>query len=325
MQVYHEITPLLEHDVFVVLDSYNNGFDYPIHNHPEFELNLVLGSSGERIVGNSTDSYTDHDLVLLGPYLFHKWDGEASQPNGQQVSRVITIQFRMESFNSMFFQKSKFIKIRGLLNDVSRGVAFYGDTFEQAQEMVKGLTVNKGFGSVVDFLNLLHFLSCSNEMKFLASEGFSRQSNPSKGKRIQIANRYILKNFKNPQIRIGHVAELVNMSVSNFSHFFKKYTNKSFQQFIIDVRLGHACKLLLDTDKNIKQISYQSGFNNIANFNRLFLKYRGCTPFEFRQSLNSGSFDWKQQITPGQFVPSRAMAAAGSKPATYSSAKVLHV
>ncbi len=325
MQIYHEITPLLKQDVFVILDSYNNGFDYPIHNHPEFELNLVLDCSGERIVGNSTESYTDHDLVLLGPYLFHKWDGDGTRSDGNRASRVITVQFRMESFNSMFFQKNQFINIRRLLNDVSRGIQFYGSTFETAKEMVKELTIDKGFQSIVNFLDLLQFLSCSKEINFLASEGFNRQSNPSMGKRIQIANRYILKNFQNHHIKIGDVAGLVNMSISNFSHFFKRYTNKSFQQFLIDVRLGNACKLLLDTDQNIKQISYQSGFNNMANFNRLFKKYRGCTPFEFRHSLNGRSFDWKRQITPGQFVPSRAMVATDAKPANYTSTKVLHI
>ena len=91
MNIYREITPLNPPDVFVVLDSVSNGFDYPIHNHPEYELNLVAGMSGTRIVGDSTERYNDYDLVLLGPYLYHKWDGDAQlQQNGQPYLSPLT-------------------------------------------------------------------------------------------------------------------------------------------------------------------------------------------------------------------------------------------
>ena len=105
MNIYREITPLKTPDVFVVLDSVCNGFDYPIHNHPEYELNLIAGMSGTRIVGDSIERYTDFDLVLLGPYLYHKWDGDAQLQQNGQPYRVITIQFSMELFSAQLFQK----------------------------------------------------------------------------------------------------------------------------------------------------------------------------------------------------------------------------
>src|SRR5690606_5799406 len=123
----------------------------------------------------------------------------------------------------------------------------------------------------------------------------------SESNRIQVAYAYILKNFHDPQLRIGDVATQVNMSNSAFSHFFQKCTNKSFTQFLVDVRISHVCKLLLDTDDNINQISYRCGFNNVANFNRLFRKYRSCTPLEFRRrNKEKSGFDWEKQITPLQ-------------------------
>jgi hypothetical protein len=106
MKVYREITPLQHSDIFVVLDSFNNSFDYPIHNHPELELNLVIGSSGARIVGDSSERYVHQDLVLTGPYLFHKWDGDEEHGH----SRVITVQFRMDLFNSQFLKSRVFPK-----------------------------------------------------------------------------------------------------------------------------------------------------------------------------------------------------------------------
>ncbi len=324
MEVYREITPLKESDVFILLDSFNNGFDYPIHNHPEFELNLVLGSSGTRIVGDSTEFYSENDLIFIGPYLFHKWDIDKSKVPEGTPSRVITIQFRMDLFNSQFFKKSQFGKINRLLRDSARGIKFHGETFEKATEMMIGLTEDKGFLNIIEFLRLLNLLSNSRETTFLASAGFSPEGIPSKGNRIQVAYSYILKNY-DKDIKVEDVASLLNMSISAFSHFFKKYTNKSFRQFLIDVRLGHACKLLLSTDQNIKQICYSSGFNNLANFNRLFKKYRSCTPFEFRRrSTEKNAFDWTKQMTPGQFLPSGTNYQEAFQPSEYATTRVLH-
>ncbi len=324
MHIYREITPLKSPDVFVVIDSVSNGFDYPIHNHPEFEINLVAGMSGTRIVGDSTERYVDYDLVLLGPYIYHKWDGDA-QLQQNQPYRVITIQFAMDLFSGSLFQKERFFKIRKLLRDSSRGIKFHGKTFEAAMQILINLTEDKGFTNIIEFLQLLDVFSQSTETTMLASEGFSRQSPRSENNRIQIAYSYILKNFTNPEMKIGEVAALVNMSESAFSHFFQKSTFRSFTQFLVDVRVGHACKLLLDTDETINQISFKSGYNNLANFNRLFKKYRSCTPVEFRRRyLEKGDFDWTKQVTPWQFLPRKAQDGEIIQPKTYST-RLVHL
>lgn len=325
MNIYREITPLKEPDVFVILDSLNNGFDYPIHNHPEFELNLVAGISGTRIVGDSTERYTNYDLVLLGPYLYHKWDAEEALQQSGQPYRVITIQFGMDLFNGHLFQKERFYKIRKLLQDSARGIHFYGKTFEQAMQKMMSLTEDKGFTSIVEFLQLLDLLSQTTEATFLASEGFTPQALKSDSKRIQFVYSYILKNFDKHDIKIGDLATSVNMSASAFSHFFQKYTNKSFTQFLLDVRIGHACKLLLSTDETINQICYRSGFNNVANFNRLFKKYRSSTPVEYRRRYKEkNEFDWTKQITPWQFLPPQKSTGEGFRPAAYAT-KLIHL
>lgn len=319
MNVYREITPLKAPDVFVVLDSVCNGFDYPIHNHPEYELNLIAGISGTRIVGDSTERYTDFDLVLLGPYLYHKWDGDAHLQQSGQPYRVITIQFAMELFSGQFFQKERFFKIRQLLRNSSRGIKFSGKTFEEAMKIMIGLTEDKGFTNIIEFLQLLDLLSRTSDITYLASEGFSPQALRSDSNRIQVAYGYILKHFANPALKIGDVAALVNMSDSAFSHFFQKFAFRSFTEFLIDIRVGHTCKLLLDTDETVNQIAAKSGFNNLANFNRLFKKYRSCTPVEYRRRyLEKSGFDWSHQITPWQFMPQKKGANEAIKPASYA-------
>ena len=325
MNIYQEITPLKAPDVFVVLDSCNNGFDYPIHNHPEYELNLIVGISGTRMVGDSTERYTDGDLVLLGPYLYHKWDGDAILQHSGQPYRVITIQFAMGLFSGQFFQKEQFFKIRKLLEDSRRGIKFSGKTFESAMRLMIDLTQDKGFLSVIEFLQLLDLLSESNEACFLSSEGFSSKVLNTHSNRIQVAYSYILKHYAKTDLKIGDVAAQVNMSDSAFSHFFQKYAFRSFTQFLVDIRIGHACKLLLETDETIGQISYESGFNNLANFNRLFKKYRTCTPVEYRRRhTEKNGFDWTNQVTPWQFMPAKNTISLPLQPQAYAT-RLLHV
>ena len=325
MNIYQEITPLKSPDVFVVLDSCNNGFDYPIHNHPEYELNLIIGMSGTRIVGDSTERYTDCDLVLLGPYLYHKWDGDAQLQNNGQPYRVITIQFARNLLSGQFFQKEQFYKIRKLMEDSSRGIKFHGKTLDEAMLLMIGLTEEKGFINVLDFLKLLDLLSESMEVNFLSSEGFSAKVLSAHSNRIQIAYNYILKNYANNDLKIGDVASQVNMGESAFSHFFQKYAFRSFTQFLLDIRIGHACKLLLDTDDTVGQICYRSGFNNLANFNRLFKKYRHCTPVEYRRRhTEKNVFDWANQITPWQFLPATNKNQTPLTPQSYAT-RLVHV
>jgi len=319
MNIYREITPLKNPDVFVVLDSVCNGFDYPIHNHPEYELNLIAGMSGTRIVGDSIERYTDYDLVLLGPYLYHKWDGDAQMQQNGQPYRVITIQFAMELFSGQLFQKERFIKIRQLLRDSSRGIKFHGKTFEAAMRIMIDLTEDKGFTNIIEFLQLLDLLSQTSDTTFLTSEGFSPKALRSDSNRIQVAYGYILKHFANADLKIGNVASLVNMSDSAFSHFFQKFAFRSFTDFLIDIRVGHTCKLLLDTDDTVNQIASKSGFNNLANFNRLFKKYRACTPVEYRRRyLEKDGFDWSHQVTPWQFMPQKGGGNEAIKPVSYA-------
>ncbi len=325
MNIYQEMTPLKGSDVFVVLDSFNNGFDYPIHNHPEYELNFIMGTSGARIVGDSTERYVDNDLVLLGPYLYHKWDGDHPKNEGDPPYRVITIQFAMGLLSGQFFQKERFCKIRKLLQDSSKGIKFYGKTLEEAMRIAVNLTEDKGFTNVIEFLQLIDLLSQSSEASFLSNEGFSSKELSAPSARIQLAYSYMLKNFTKTNLKIGDVAAQVNMTESAFSHFFHKYTFRNFTQLLIDIRIGHACKLLLDTDETVSQICYKSGFNNLANFNRLFKKYRLSTPLEYRRRyIEKNEFDWTNQVTPSQFLPPKNKMHITSKPQTYAT-RLVHI
>ena len=304
MKVYKEITPLTQNDVFVIINSEKIGFDYPIHYHSAYELTLVMNSSGNRIIGDSVDKYRSNDLVLIGPEIYHKWDDDDLPAKRRNNAHVITIQFSKDLFNQTLFLKEYFFSIKGLLKDSQRGIKFTDETFEVIARKIQNLVTIKGFDSVIEFLKILHLLSISQHKEYLAGEGFITIKEYEKGDRVNKMYNYILANFSDRDLRITDLAQESNMSPSAFGHFFKKCTNKSFTQFVVDLRLGHASKLLLDSNLSISEIAFISGFNNIANFNRLFKKNKLITPKQYRNDLMQNSnFNWKNQITTNQFVP----------------------
>ncbi|MCO6462230.1 MAG: helix-turn-helix domain-containing protein [Saprospiraceae bacterium] len=325
LNILREITPVGKDDVYVILDSFSNGFDYPIHCHPEYEITLILGVSGVRLVGDHTEQFDDHDLVLLGPYLYHKWTGDEYDNGILKKYRVVTIQFSMDLFEGPIFQKQQFHRIKKMLDNSIRGIRFEGDDFLQAMKKITRLTNERGFINILEFFELLEFLSNAKQYRYLASEGFTPETLKWDSKRIQHAYHYIIKNFAKPKLKLATVANLINMSESAFSHFFKKYTNKNFTEFLTDVRIGHACKSLLSTDETISQIAYKSGFNNIANFNRLFKKYKDCTPFEYRQLRRDNSRkDMPEEINMWQQLPEDQKKTHLTK-TPINSTRVIHV
>ena len=318
MKVYQEITPVTGMDLFVILDSVNKGFEYPIHNHPEFELTLVTGSAGSRIVGDSTHQYRDEDLVLIGPYLFHKWDDSDQQGSASNPCRVITIQFDMHLFDKAFLSKKPFSAIQQMLARAGRGIRFFGQTQKLAKNKIYKLTSKTGIESAIDFLMVLDLLSKSTEFELLASEGFDVNPVQGNSKRLHAAYQYIRKHFQESGLKMSDVAAEVNLGDSAFSHFFKKATNRSFSDYLIGMRIDHACKLLIESDEQISRIAYLSGFNNMANFNRQFKEMHHCTPMSFRKLYQEKSkFDWNKQITPGQFIPPGAHGISVDKPSAY--------
>ena len=325
MEFFKELTPLKKQDICVVLDSVSNGFDYPIHNHPEYELNLILGISGTRIVGDSTERFQDADMVLIGPYLPHKWDGDKEmQENGTRY-RVITIQFALDLFSTSIFGKEVFHGIKRMLDRSRRGILFDGQTTKKATPLLIKLTKENGFERIILFLQLFNILSNATNFALLSSDLKTSYNKSSATPRIQIAYNYIMMNYKRSDFMISEVAEALNMGISAFSHFFKKKSFRSFSSFLIDMRLGHACKLMLETDYTIAQISVKSGFNNIANFNRLFKKYKDSTPKQYKNRyLENSQFDWNEQRTPWQFIPEHKKANYTLLPDSYST-KIMHI
>jgi len=272
-----EITPLASDDLFIVLNHLSAKFDYPVHYHTDFEINLVIDTYGKRVVGDSIEDFSTLDLVMIGPNIPHAWFGEVEENN-----HVVTIQFSDKLLNFPILEKRLFNNVKGLLVESQRGLVFSERTQQIISEKILKLTKMQGFQTVLEFLSILNELAVSDR-RILVSNQFDSQLvvRTSKSRRIAMVCDYIERNYAKI-INLSDVASLVNMSESAFSHFFKKRTNTSFKDYLTNVRISHACQLLTKTTYTIAEVCFACGFNNLSNFIRIFKKKKGSTPSDYR-------------------------------------------
>lgn len=281
--IIREITPLSDKDCFYIADRRKSEFTYPLHSHSEFEINYIESAEGvRRIVGDSVEVIGKYDLTLIcGQDLEHVW--EQHQCKSKDI-REITIQFSSELFFGNFMNKNQFDSIRKMLANAQKGVSFPMHAIMKVYPMLDSLSAEReGFYAVVKFLSILYELSLCRDYKTLASSSFAHIEANSDSRRVQKIYDYINSHYKE-SIRLEELAALVGMSAVAFSRFFKLRTGKNISEYIIDIRLGHAARMLIDTTNSIAEICYDCGFNNLSNFNRIFKKNKECSPKEFREN-----------------------------------------
>lgn len=282
--IIREITPLSKGDCLYIADREKSEFTYPMHTHPEFELNFIGNGKGiRRSVGDSTEIIDQYDLVLItGEELEHVWEqGECLSTN----IREVTIQFSADLFANGFGQKSQFTTIQRMLDRAQKGISFPMEAILKVYHLVDELASEKrGFYAVIKFLTILHELSLYENAKELSSSSFARIENVSDSRRISKIQKYIEEHYQT-ELRLAQLAELVNMTPVSFSRFFHLRTGKTLSDYIIDIRIGFATRLLVDTTTSISEICYKCGFNNLSNFNRIFKKKKECSPKAFRDNF----------------------------------------
>lgn len=288
VNIINEITQLTEKDSFILQERRKKMHTYPLHRHAELELNFVENCKGNRrIIGDSIEYTDDYDLVLMGSQLEHTWEqGECTSSD----IREITIHFSTDIFSQDFLKKTPMTPLARLLQDASVGVAFSLKTIMHVYNDIEELSkMEPGFYSVMKFMELMYKLSLSTDYHILSSGAFSHADMSVDSRRVQKVKDFIDNNYSE-EIRLQTLADLANMTPTAFSRFFKLRTNKNISDYIIDVRLGHATRLLADSTMAVVEICYHCGFNNISNFNRVFRKRKGCTPTEFRANYQKRKF-----------------------------------
>ncbi|MBE6259965.1 MAG: helix-turn-helix domain-containing protein [Prevotella sp.] len=284
-RVIHEITPLMGKDALYIADRRKKEFTYPIHNHEVFELNFVEHAAGvRRIVGDSNEVIGDYDLVLItSPDLEHVWEQNTCTSDD---IREITIQFYLDMSDDGFLSRNPFYSMRKMLKEARKGLAFPLSAIMRVYQQLDTLSsVKDGFYAVMQFMTILYELSRCEGTRTLATSSYAKVEVESDSRRVLKVKNYISKNYMD-EIRLNTLADIAGMSPSAFSRFFKLHTGRNLSEYIIEMRLGYASRMLVDTAKSIAEISFQSGFNNLSNFNRIFKKKKGCSPSEFRENYH---------------------------------------
>lgn len=278
--IQKEITPIAAEDLFIVLNHPNAKFDYPVHYHSDYEINLVMDTYGTRTVGDSKEEFNTLDLIMIGPNIPHAWKGEVVEGN-----HVVTIQFSDKLLNFPILGKRLFSSIKQLLIESQHGISFSEQIQLLMKDKILKLTKMQGFHTVLEFFSILYELSIADRRILVSNQYDTKDTvRTSKSRRIAKVCEYIDKNIEEP-IRLGDVAQLVSMSESAFSHFFKKKTNCTFIDYVTNLRIARACQLLSETTYTVAEICYTCGFNNLSNFIRIFKKKKGSTPQEYRMFL----------------------------------------
>jgi len=279
--VLNEITPLSEKDCFYIVERHKTEFTYPVHQHREFELNFIEHGAGvRRIVGDSVETIGEYDLVLIGgENLEHAW--EQGTCTSEDI-REITIQFPSELFTSTLLEKNQFNSIGRMLDAASHGLAFSTRTIMKVYHILDTLAGQRErFRQFLEFLSLLNQLSLADDSRILASSSFSHSEGDDDSRRVLKVKQYIQEHYAE-DVGLVQLADMVGMSPSAFSRFFKMRTGRTLSDYVADIKVGSAARMLVDTTKNISEICYECGYNNLSNFNRMFKAKRGMTPRDFR-------------------------------------------
>jgi len=260
----------------VIKQDNKQEFDFPWHYHPEFELTLISNSQGVRYVGNHIEKFFDHDLVLLGSNLPHCWINTADQ---EQPSGAIVVYFKQELIQ--WLTSGQFDAISRLFEKSNRGVKFSKDIALHVKSKFHRLLHTSPFEKYILLLKILNELSTTNEFELLSQNNFSCELDYTNNERINAVYKFVLMNYQR-KISLGEVAAHVSMSEEYFSRFFSRSLMKPFFTFLNEYRISRACKLLIETDKQISQICYSVGFESIPFFYRQFKKIKEGSPLAYR-------------------------------------------
>jgi AraC-like DNA-binding protein len=266
---------------FKVINLETKTFDHTYHYHPEYELTLITAGSGHRFVGDHTDTFVSNDLILLGKNLPHCW---LDYGQSKHLVSAVVIQFSEDCFGQHFFDLPEMHMIQIMLKRSGKGIQFL-KTDDHLLKALQTFPTLTGPEQLISFLSILHQLSNSANYSLLSATEYTMTQPDTKFSRIDKVFDYVSTHFKS-EIDLTVTADLVHMTPSAFCHYFKKYTKKTFTQYVNEVRVGYACKLLMETELNISEVCYQSGYNSLSRFNKCFKKITRNTPLHYRKQFN---------------------------------------
>ena len=282
--------PLLEKSIeslnqsFLVKKLQEPFFDPNWHFHPHYQLFTVIKGTGTRFIGDDIRHFEEGDTVFLGPNMPHLWRSDRNyfEKESQLQTEGIVVYFKEDFLGNDFFEKPEMFDIKSFLKNSERGLDITGTLGAEMVRDLNELLGLTGFEGISKLLNILHKLSVTNDYHYISSSNYTNTHKISETERMRIVHEYVLKHFKE-NINLSTVASLSNMTEAAFCRYFKSRTNKTFSDFVKEIRIGNACKILQDENKSISQTCYESGYNTVSNFNNQFKSLKGVSPLQYQK------------------------------------------
>ncbi|MEO6355531.1 MAG: AraC family transcriptional regulator [Ferruginibacter sp.] len=285
--------PLAPDSSFLYIDEECKYFDKPWHFHKEYELVYIDKTKGTRFIGDQVSFFDDGDLVLLGPNIPHLYrNSEDYYKSNKLTAKSIFIHFTDDFLGRSFFDLPEMKQVKKLLERSELGIEVIGNTNTLIKEKLTAMKKMKPVNRLMKLLEILISLSNSKELTPILSKSFTASSTKDTD-RIDQVIQFILANYKN-DIYIEAIAGQLNMSIASFSRYFKHHTHKTFSNYVTEIRISHACRLMMDSHYNISEICYLSGFENQSNFYRHFKKFTGVIPKEYKARFLTNTADMEE-------------------------------
>lgn len=264
-----------------------NHFTYPLHFHSEYEIIYIKESTGTRFIGNNIASFEAGDIVFIGSNLPHFLKSDDLYHEGNDDMRVkgTIIHFEKDFMYYAINQYPQFIKIKNLLHESQRGIYFARETVPKLQELLEKIPLEKGINQLLLFLEILKEMSEVESRQSISTSDFVNDT-VYDSVRIDKVMSFLNQNYTRT-ISLEEIASFAAMNTSAFCRYFKSKTGKSFKNYILDMRIGYACKLLVMEDSSISTISSKCGFETISHFNKNFKKNIGYVPSQYRKMMLS--------------------------------------
>lgn len=258
------------------------------HYHPEVELIHIKKGEGTQFIGDSIKRFKSGDVILVGANLPHYWrfDDIYYEENTKAIADVRVAHFNETFWGPQFLELPENINLKNVLEKAKRGLQVTGKTKQKVSELLELLQEVDGPSRIIFLIEALNAIANSKQLVQLSSMGFKPDLVDAEKDRINAIYEYSIKNFKR-KIQLEEIAEVANISPNSFCRYFKSRTRKTYSQFLIELRVGHACKLLIENNQCIKRLCYESGFNNFTSFHKYFKMITGKSPLVYQKEFVS--------------------------------------
>ncbi|MEQ6120260.1 AraC family transcriptional regulator [Reichenbachiella sp. MALMAid0571] len=282
--------PKSSDESFVVEHNVSNHLYNPLHQHPELQITLILQGTGTAFIGGYIGDFKPNDIFVIGsdvPHVF-KNDDTYFDINSDLKAEVIYVFFDQNSFGDVFFKMPEAKDLDDLFNRARKGIKVHGEVKTILISKLHDLASARNMEKIIRLLDVFQIICAADSLEYLSTEVGDHNVDEHEGKRLNDVIQFTMEKYYR-HISLDEISDIANLTPAAFCRFFKQRTRKTYVNFLNEIRIGKACRMLLDKDMSIVDICYKSGFSNLSHFNRKFKKQTGYTPSKYKQALSQSN------------------------------------